>query len=100
MIRGEGVSKNPVFDLQKPEKNTGILREKTGFLRKKTGFSQNRKKMPKNRISGKKTGKMGKYRKTGISDEKGFRRNSCNRFLDDFAWNRHVGPDNKSACEG
>ena len=29
--------------------------------------------MPKNRISGKKTGKMGKYRKTGISDEKGYR---------------------------
>ena len=64
--------KIPVFDLQKPEKNTGILWEKTGFLRKKTGFSQNRKKMGKYRISGKKTGKMGKYRKTGISDEKGF----------------------------
>ena len=65
--------KIPVFDLQKPEKNTGILWEKTGILREKTGFSQYRKKMPKNRISGKNTGKMGKYRKTGFSDEKGFR---------------------------
>ena len=37
------------------------------------------------------------YRHLVWIDSVTLRRNSCNRFLDDFSGNRHVGPDNNSA---